>query len=403
MKIGILTYANVANFGANLQALSTVSYFRAKGHDAVVLDWSPIDFRSQFQSATDIQAQEHFRFFKDNIPHTPSYSTDSELANAIDENKFDAIVVGSDAVLQHFPFLSRFHFPTSTIYRIDPITSERIFPNAFWGSFANLLERKIPIIGMSGSCQNTNHRNIMPSEKRRMTKAIKQFSFFSVRDTWTQKTIRSITAGEITPPITPDPVFAFNQNYPQSVTKAEITSKFNLPNNYVLVSFKHPQNTTISWVQKLKETFEAKGLACVALPMPNGVRFGHNFDYEIPTPLNPLDWYNLIRFSYAYIGENMHPIIVALHNSVPCFSIDEYGKRIFRRFTLKKTSKIYDILRTFNIEQWRTPVSKVVSPDYIYDKIAHFDKTLCHCNANIKLSHYNEMMNTILNIIENNE
>ena len=403
MRIGILTYANVANFGANLQALSTVSYFKSLGHFAVILNWSPTDFRAMFQSATDIQGKEHYRFFNDNIPHSALCSSDEELADTIDELNLDAVVVGSDAVLQHFSFISRFHFPTSTIYRIDPVTTERVYPNAFWGSFTNKLKRDIPIIMMSGSCQNTNFNAISIFQKRQMTKSICRFNFFSVRDSWTQKMIKAITFGKICPTITPDPVFAFNQNYPQQITKQEIVSKFNIPEKYVLVSFKHPENVTPSWTKKLKELFEKKGMACVAFPMPSGIRFSHHFDYEIPIPLNPLDWYNLIRFSSAYIGENMHPVIVALHNAVPCFSIDEYGKRIFRYFTLKKTSKIYDILKTFELEDYRVNVRKKVAPEYVLDKILNFDDRKCRTFAECKLQQYNEMMLSILKIIQNHE
>ncbi len=403
MKIGILTYANVANFGANLQALSTVSYFKNLGHEALIIDWSPYDFRETFQSASDIQGKEHYKFFDEFIPHTEKCSSDDELANIIDTYKFDAIIIGSDAVLQHFPFLSRFHFPTRTIYRIDEITTERVFPNAFWGSFYNKLNREIPIIMMSGSCQNTNFNIISIPQRRQMAKSINRFKYFSVRDSWTQKMIETITFGKFHPSITPDPVFAFNQNYPQYITKQDIISKFNLPENYVLVSFKHPENVTPSWTKKLKELFEEKGLVCVAFPMPSGVRFSHHFDYEISIPLNPLDWYNLIRFSSAYIGENMHPIIVALHNAVPCFSIDEYGKRIFRYFTLKKTSKVYDILKTFQLEDFRVSVRKKVSPEYILDKILNFNKTGCRVLADNKLQQYNDMMVSILKTIHNHE
>lgn len=403
MRIGILTYANVANFGANLQALSTVSYFNSLGHFAVVLNWSPTDFRKAFQSASDIQGQEHYRFFDNNIPHSALCSSDDELANTIDELNLDAVVVGSDAVLQHFPFITRFHFPTGTIFRIDQITSERIYPNAFWGSFSNKLKREIPIIMMSGSCQNTNFNAISITQRRKMTKSISRFNFFSVRDSWTQKMIKTITFGEICPIITPDPVFAFNQNYPQQVSKQEILSKFNLPENYVLVSFKHPENVTSAWTDSLKKLFEKKGMTCVAFPMPSGIRFSHHFDYEISTPLNPLDWYNLIRFSSAYIGENMHPIIVALHNSVPCFSFDEYGKRLFRYFTLKKTSKIYDILKTFKLEGYRINVRRKCAPEYVLDKILNFDKEKCRIFANNKLQQYNDMMASILKTIQNHE
>ena len=38
MKIGILTFYRVANFGANLQALSTYSYLCKHGHEVVFLE-----------------------------------------------------------------------------------------------------------------------------------------------------------------------------------------------------------------------------------------------------------------------------------------------------------------------------------------------------------------------------
>ena len=69
------------------------------------------------------------------------------------------------------------------------------------------------------------------------------------------------------------------------------------------------------WMDGLKAKAAEAGLTCVALPMPTGVDFKHTFDYEIPTPLSPLDWYALIKYASAYIGENMHPVVVALHNA----------------------------------------------------------------------------------------
>lgn len=40
MKIGILTFANVPNFGANLQALSTISYLQNHGYNPILIKWS---------------------------------------------------------------------------------------------------------------------------------------------------------------------------------------------------------------------------------------------------------------------------------------------------------------------------------------------------------------------------
>ena len=190
MKFGILTYANTANFGANLQSLSTVSYLQAHGHEAYIIDWSPEDMMKKFQSSPTIQAQEHYRFFKKSIPHTKRVINDQEISELLYRDKFDAVIIGSDAVLQHFPFFSRFWFPTSTIFRLDHITSERHFPNAFWGSFYPLLKREIPMIIMSASCQGTRYYNILLRDRLNMTNFLKRFSYISVRDTWTQKMIK---------------------------------------------------------------------------------------------------------------------------------------------------------------------------------------------------------------------
>ena len=40
MKIGVLTFLHVSNFGANLQAFSTYMYLKNHGHEPVYLDYS---------------------------------------------------------------------------------------------------------------------------------------------------------------------------------------------------------------------------------------------------------------------------------------------------------------------------------------------------------------------------
>lgn len=73
-------------------------------------------------------------------------------------------------------------------------------------------------------------------------------------------------------------------------------------------------------------------------------------DVTISIPLNPIDWYALIKYSKGYIGERMHPIVVSLHNSVPFYCFDEYGIKTFegnwfQRKYNKETSKTYLIVK----------------------------------------------------------
>lgn len=398
MKIGILTYANTANFGANLQALSTASYLQDHGHEPYVIDWSPKDMVEKFQSSKTLQAQEHYRFFRESIPHTRKVTNDQEIAALLDKENFDAVIVGSDAVLQHFPFLSRFWFPTSTVFRIDHTTSERHFPNAFWGSFYPMLKHKIPMAIMSASSQGTRYYNILLRDRFNMTRLLKRFTFISVRDTWTQKMIQSVTFGKIKPAITPDPVFAFNQNVPQVVKRTDLVSKYHLPEKYVLFSFKGENHIPVDWLNQIQQLFKTVGYECVAFPMPEGIMFSHPFRYKIEPPLPPLDWYNLIRFSNGYIGENMHPIVVSLHNANPFFSFDPYDIKFLRVVPLKNASKTKDILQAFNLENNWTSLKKYVEPEYVFNRIIHFDKQQCQKKAEEKLNSYNQMMEKIIKL-----
>ena len=71
MKIGILTYHCVPNFGAQLQATSTVGYLKRMGHEAVVLNWYPKDLEDMYSNRIPKeQVSSHNNYTKDNLPVT---------------------------------------------------------------------------------------------------------------------------------------------------------------------------------------------------------------------------------------------------------------------------------------------------------------------------------------------
>ena len=51
MRIGVLTYHCPPNFGAQLQAVSTVGYLRRVGHDVIVLNWYAKDLEEMYTSS----------------------------------------------------------------------------------------------------------------------------------------------------------------------------------------------------------------------------------------------------------------------------------------------------------------------------------------------------------------
>ena len=64
MKIGILTYHWVYNFGANLQTLSTIGYLRKRGHTPIVINWIPEDSKADYDKTTDLEMIKIFREFQ---------------------------------------------------------------------------------------------------------------------------------------------------------------------------------------------------------------------------------------------------------------------------------------------------------------------------------------------------
>ncbi len=168
MRVGILTYHSVCNFGANLQALSTVEYLKKNKIEPIVINWVPFQLEEVFKkNTTEAQIEAHNDFVKAHLPVSKLCRTDDELVAVINHSKIDSIIVGSDAVFQHYPLLSRIVFPTRTIVSIVNPTVDKIYPNPFWGTFLKKIKKKVAIAAMSASCQNTEYKNIFGKEKER--------------------------------------------------------------------------------------------------------------------------------------------------------------------------------------------------------------------------------------------
>ena len=402
MNIGILTFYRVANFGANLQALSTYSFLRNKGHNPIFIYYESEQTELIFKHSHVPQEQksEHLNFVDSLLPQTNKCRTAFEINKEIERLEIDAVIIGSDAVLQHHPLLSRIHKGKRKPFYIENVTPERLFPNPFWGIGVS---DQLPKALMSVSSQNSAYRLFSKATLKAMGKALRAMKYISARDTWTKKMISRIIEKDVD--ITPDPVFAFNQNVNSLIpSESSIRKKFNLPEHYALISL-HSQSLSERQLDELKNGLSKNGLTSVAFPMPKGILFKHNFDYQIELPLNPLDWYALIKYSSAYIGSNMHPIVVSLHNAVPCFSIDNWGIRnFFGKAAHCNSSKVKDILSVFGIGDNHAYIENGrcdVCPQLIIDKITEYPINSIKEHSVAYLKKYNEMMDKMLYSLNN--
>ena len=404
MRIGIVTYHCVPNFGAQLQAFSTVSYLRNRGYEPVVINWYPEDLEQIYKKELpQQQICEHEKFTKEYLPVTKLCRTEDEVISVINEGNFEGLIFGSDANLRYHTFLSRIKLGKTgiMIMKQDVCSS---FPNPLWGCFAAKLNRRIPTAMMSASGQGTEYYHIYNPLRKKMGVTLLTFDYFSARDYWTQKMVSYLTRGQILSKITPDPVFGFNQNAADSIpTKEEIISKYNLPDKYLLLSFARSTSGSVSeqWVAKFDQLAQKSGYTTVA--MYNGsIGFKNNLKYNIDIPLAILDWYALIKYSQGYVGHRMHPIIISLHNAIPFFSFDTNGLVKYKYFVNLKSSKIYHILKDADFLPNRCNASarlsyKEPSPEMVFEHIMNFDREKCQKFSDKQLSKYLNMMNEIEN------
>ena len=398
MKIGILTFNTAINFGANLQACSTYCYLKNHGYEPIFISYTPIDAADETKSnpAQQVLVQ---RAFQETFASSEACHDSRAVAKVLKKHNIHNIIIGSDAVAQHHPFLSRVVFPSRSFISVSHPASDKMFPNPFWGEFLDYVDSPVSVSLMSVSNQQSDYRTFSSKEKQAMMGYLSRMSYISVRDNWTQNMYRSISDGRLIPEITPDPVFAFNENVSNLPTRDEIKSKFNLPEKYILLAIRRGRSVTPAWVESFEQVCSDNGFKCIGLPFPYGYSPLNVVKEKIQLPLSPIDWYSIIKYADGYVGHNMHSIVSALHNAVPCYSFDQYGIRRFSQFVNKESSKIYHILKTAGFPEYRNPSCRIIemtpTAETIFRKLVSFDKDRCREFAERYYQEYLVMMKTI--------
>lgn len=392
-KIAIVTHCIANNYGANLQALSTACYLKNKQYEPVFITWG--DYLSNNTPLEQVEI--HSTFLKKNgfIVSEPCH-TDQDFLNVIDDYNIQNIIVGSDCVLTYKSSYSPYKLTRKGITKVT-IPKDYDFPNPFWLPYLKG-RKEIKRFLLSASCGGGEIGRISKSIQKEMHDLISCFDYISVRDTFTHHFLHEIAPENIIN-LTPDPVFGFNHNFKEIPSEEEIKRKFNLPEDYLIISFYRHNWPDQVWANKLKEEAHKYNYSCIGIPMPQGGR-NSSFDINLELPLDPIDWYSLIKHSKGYIGNNMHPIIVAIHNGVPFFSYNIHGQSILRnRIQLLWTSKEYDLLKRWGLEKNLVPqpIINWISPKHVIKSIIKFDKKrLVEVSAQMK-SEYLSMMDEITN------
>ncbi len=407
MRIGILTYHCPPNFGAQLQAISTVGFLRQAGHEVIVLNWYAKDLEDMYSHRIPLhQVSCHNMFAQKYLPLSDKCQKEDDLVEVVDSLHLDAIIAGSDALFKYIPLDKYRHFSKRQfkyIYNFTPLSCESLDGNPFFGGFLSKLKKHIPASTYAVSSQNCPFTSMTRCEKRAMREALSNYRFISVRDDWTKRMVENITNRKDVS-VYPDPVFSFNSNcYLPIPSKEEIIKRYNLNNNYVLLSFSN-RHTNQEYIHSIGEEVYRRGLQPVALSMPEKL-FAAGIEKQIDLPISPLDWYAIIIHSKGFIGERMHPIVVCLHNSIPFFSFDEYGIKEKKGFFSKEmvynpsSSKTYLIVSDAdllsNLYSYKGG-TRLPSPQQVVNKLLDFDTSKCKSFADLKRDEYQKGMRTVL-------
>lgn len=398
-KFGILTYHWVSNFGAQLQTLSTYKCIEKSGNMPIIINWIPDDLKKYYDKYVSKEQNEaHASYACTHYINITRVCKDKyDIARVIDEECIDVVIVGSDAVFSYTPFWSRFVLSRRGFRYIKP-NMDFDCPNPFWGDFYDLVKRPLKLVSMSASAQNTPYRKIInKKEKIKFELALNKFSYISVRDIWTQKMISHVTCGACLPKITPDPVFAFEYNVEPSYDNY-VRQILGIEGDYVLLSLSGSY-CNLEWEKELERLFAQKGITLIGLPQTNK-NFVKVLKMNISFPLDPIQWYNIIKHASGYIGELMHPVLVSLHNAVPVYVFDNYGFKKGGMFDMD-SSKSYQIIKRFGLETnyYNKLYNKSFpTPQIVLERILSFDKVACSMESKKIYNDYRLMINDILSI-----
>lgn len=309
MKIGILTYHSPLNFGANLQAYTSKCLYESLGHKAFVINYV-CGKTDKDEPEVDIKAQGHISFVKEHLCDSPELYTGEDVLDFVWENQIELIVVGADAVW-------------------NKRNTERLMVFCGKWLFESDLAGKVQVVSMSPAFMGTTYRDLPLAVKQSFRHCLEKFTYLTVRDNWTRERInKDIFGCDYIKNVNPDPVIWLSDylkdyqiRYPEGIES----------NNYIIMSLPSNWGTGSNkerhkkWFTTFKEIVHQSNLKLVELPLPEGLS-GMAFDYTVPYPIDPRDWFCWIRDARAFSGLRFHAVVSCIANGVPFFSSDVYGK-----------------------------------------------------------------------------
>ena len=396
MKIGILTFFEGCNFGEQIQAWTSSNYFSLLGHDVWMLNYSRDKLPYPYNRYPAKQAEAHRLFAQRRLRLTERLSQD-DILDYVTKNHFDLIVFGADAIWSK---RDRVDLSVYTSQWLKKDTKE---------IGADLESHTIRAICLSPAFMGTTYSDLTEEEKDGFRKGILNFTYLNVRDEWTREIVnREIMGADYIKTINPDPVFLCNELCTDiwDSLRPDIVSM-----NYYVMTLPNNCPAMDGWVRRFKKEVNKRGYKLVELPLPDGESNCNEFDFKVPYPIDPLQWFLWLKNAKAFVGLRFHAVVSCISAGTPFYSLDIYGKIPRWLYYLNRLglhnmdrklnaqSKIRNLLEGSGLESYRMNGFYVnrIKPSKLVEKMENFDidSLIKYRDRNISLFKHN--MNEALN------
>lgn len=287
MKIGILTFHEICNPGAYLQAMGTVTLLQEMGHEPVVIDYTSPPHRFSlaqtlknwklwFHLPTVFELagrQQAFRKAQIHFKRTAKLLTYAEL----EKEHFDAVLIGADVVWDYVtPYLGR-----------DAV---------YFGAHLNAKKK----ISFAASCGKVPADNEPPAY---VIEGLHKLDGLSVRDANTQQMVKKYTGR--------DAVMICDPAFHLKVDKWFVDPKEKSP--YLLV-YAMPSYLSDDLIAQTRAYARQHGLKTIA------VCYRQTWTDENRICIGPLEWLGYIRNAAAVVTNTFHGTIFSTKAGVPFVS-----------------------------------------------------------------------------------
>jgi hypothetical protein len=214
-----------------------------------------------------------------------------------------------------------------------------------------------------------------------MAKDLRKFNYISVRDRWTKWMIMWIAKRKIR--LTVDPTAILSDVF-------KVPDKYKIPSQlerqkYIIVTLSK-DNVDTKWISQFADECHKKDHILCALSHPEGGTIA-SVDFNVPQPIHPLQWYNIMINSSGYIGERFHPVAISLFHKKPILAVDGYSscRNYVIGFISRLRSKTFEICKSAGLSNHcisRDVFWTRCSPEAALNSLLTYNK--------IKLRHFSE-------------